>query len=113
MNKRLVLMLLLATGLLNARMALAHGGDEHSHKPITEAQAKERAVAEVAVLSGNGKVEKLWTKQEPSIAKQKFGSQTEWVATFENRDAKELLKKRLYVFLSLSGEFLAANHTGK
>ena len=41
----------------------------------------------------------------------KFLSQTEWVVTFTNE--KNVKKKKLYIFLKLNGEYIAANFTGK
>ena len=40
-----------------------------------------------------------------------FGKKTEWVVTFDNE--KGVKGKKLYIFLKLSGEFVAANFTGK
>lgn len=45
--------------------------------------------------------------------KKKFGKQLEWVVSFNNKSIKEADKQTLYIFLSLGGEYLAANYTGK
>ena len=41
----------------------------------------------------------------------KFGKKTEWVVTFNNK--KGLKGKKLFIFLKLNGDFVAANFTGK
>lgn len=36
----------------------------------------------------------------------------EWVVIFNNQKISESDKQKLYVFLTLNGEYIAANHTG-
>ena|SRR5688572_17424617 len=96
---------------LGAPLALGHGVG--GHHAIDEAEAKEKAVATVAELVAQGKVEAVWKTKQPKVEKKRFGKKKEWVATFENAESKDLTKKRLYVYLDMEGEFVAANHTGK
>lgn len=105
------LALIFAFALMSAASpGRAHSG--HSHKPVSETEAKERAVSAVIELVKLGKVDEKWKGRTPTLAKKKFGGQTEWVATFERPEAKDPTKRRLYVFLALDGEYLAANYTG-
>lgn len=99
-----------------ASFALAHpDGKPHQHKhapAIDEAAARERAQAEVERLIGAGKLEASWKGVAcKSLEKKPIKKRWEWLATFENPAAGK--DKLLYVFLKPSGEFVAANHTGK
>ena len=98
--------------LLVAPLALAHGGAAHSHELITEVRAKEIAKTTVGELTTQKKVDASWRDKEPKITQKKFFGKTEWVATFENPAVQDAAKKKLYVFLSLDGAVLGANHTG-
>jgi hypothetical protein len=95
--------------------ALAH--DDHHHKappkaPLSEEEVKTRAQEELQRLVTDQKVEASW-KEAGKLkgVEQKKGSKKEWLATFENATVAE--KKVLYVFLSATGDFVAANFTGK
>lgn len=112
MKKHLILFLITGFTLFGATAAIAHGGKEHSHELIQSGQARERAVAAVGKLVESGKVTAEWKTLLPTIQKKTFETATEWVATFENSTASDPDKRKLFVFLSLTGEFLAANHTG-
>ena len=59
-----------------------------------------------------GKIDKSWinAKHEKSI-KKKYAKRTEWIVTFLNENGVK--GKKLYIFLKLNGEFVAANFTGK
>ena len=94
--------------------ALAHPQHDEPMPPastISEDAAKTRAREEVVRLAALKKVEDSWI-QVPvkSVAKKTVDKRWEWLITFENAKAKE---KTLYVFLKPSGEFIAANFTGK
>ena len=91
-------------------------GDEHSHSHdlVNEDQAKKVASKNVARLAKKGKIDKSWTSVKPSSAEQKkFGKNVEWVVVFNNKNIKDSQKQTLYVFVSLSGKYIAANHSGK
>jgi hypothetical protein len=99
-----------------AQTALAH--DDHHHKappkaPISEEEVKTRAQEELQRLVTDQKVEASWKEagKLKSVEQKKKGSKKEWLATFENDTVAE--KKLLYVFLSTTGDFVAANFTGK
>lgn len=90
----------------------SHGGHSHSHAaPIEEDAVKIRAQEEITRLIKKGKLEDSWSKAEYiSSEKKSFKGKKEWLVTYKN-EASE--KKNLFIFLSLSGRFIAANHTGK
>jgi len=86
----------------------------HSHEAITQAQAEAIAVKSVGRLVSNGKVDKSWeTIKASTIEKKVFGGTQEWVVVFNNAGVADAEKRNLYIFLSVNGEYLAANHTGK
>jgi len=65
-------------------------------------------------LASSGKIDKSWaTVKVSKVEKKTFGNTPEWVVVFNNSDIADTEKRTLYVFLSVDGEYLAANHTGK
>ena len=98
---------------VGAGSALAH--ENHKHEApaseIGEEGAKARATEELGRLVSVKKVEASWKEGTFKAVEKKTNKKGwEWLITFENKNAKD---KTLYVFLKSSGEFLAANFTGK
>jgi len=96
--------------------AIAGEGHDHSHShdPVSQSQAEAMATKSLSNLVDKGKIDKSWksikaTKSE----KKKFGSNMEWVVIFNNKTISDPQKQTLYIFLTLGGEYLAANYTGK
>ena len=93
----------------------AHG----SHEPaaakteiLGDEAARGRAADEVKRLVSVKKVDASWADAKlKSMEKKNSEGKWEWLATFENGAAAK--DKLLYVFLKPSGEFVAANFTGK
>lgn len=97
-----------------ATLAGAGHDHGHSHDHVSQGQAELAAIKSVARLVEKGKVDKSWKpigvmKSE----KKKFGKSTEWVVSFKNKKISDTSKQTLYIFLSLGGEYIAANFTGK
>jgi hypothetical protein len=95
--------------------AVAGSGHDHSqgHAAITQAQAESIAIKNVAKLADKGKLDKGWTSVKPSkVEKKSFSGTPEWVIVFNNNDIADPEKRTLYIFLSIGGDYLAANHTG-
>ncbi|WP_309891277.1 DUF6488 family protein [Archangium sp.] len=117
MNARAAL-LSVALASLAGQSALAH---ENHHHPAARAElgeegAKARAQQELERLVSIQKVEASWKEsgQLKGVEKKKgAGKAWEWLATFENPTVADKSKKVLYVFLKPTGEFVAANFTGK
>ena len=111
--------LILATILsLFVAPSIVRAGEGHNHdhdKPALEDKSvvETRGKEELKRLLAKGKVDASWkdVSAVKSVEKKSFGKKWEWVVIFENPAAKE--DKLLYVFLKASGEFLAANHSGK
>lgn len=116
---------LTAALVLSSNLAFAHPGGHGDEAPpmekptkpvaIDEAKAKARALEEVERLVTAKKIDESWKKagKLSEIKKKGEGDNWEWLITFDNAGVKEKDKKRLFVFLKQSGEFVAANFTGK
>jgi hypothetical protein len=105
---------LLFTSLVFAGAGHEHGpGGSHTLGPISASAAIKKAEGQVKSLIERGKLDKSWTDIKASEASQKdFGKGAEWVVTFKN-DKAEAGKQILYVFYTLTGNYLATNFTGK
>lgn len=89
-------------------------GHSHSHDPVSQGKAEEVAKQNVARLVDKGKIDKSWKSTSVAKAeKKKFGQKMEWVVSFKNDKISDTSKQTLYVFLSLTGDYIAANYTGK
>jgi len=89
-------------------------GHSHSHDPVDQGQAEKLAAKSVAMLVGKGKIAGSWKSAAVAKSeKKKFGNRTEWVVSFQNDKVSDSTKKTLYVFLTLTGDYVAANFTGK
>jgi hypothetical protein len=112
MKSGLIAVLLTAGG---GHVALAHPNHVHpAAKPeVDEAGAKARAQAELERLLSVKKIDATW-KDVPvsTVEKKQMKKRWEWLVTFDN-PAPDAKKKTLYVFLKPSGDFVAANFTGK
>ena len=100
---------LLFTGLLATAVAHPGHGD-----PISREQAVQRGSEEIGRLVSAGKLEKSWKIAAMLKTADVHGASDsrEWALTFSNPQAKPE-QQTLYVFLSETGEYLAANFTGK
>lgn len=89
-------------------------GHGHSHEPVTQEQAEHSANDIVIQLVEKGKIESSWKSTPVNKAmKKKFGDNMEWVINFRNEKISDPAKQNLYIFLNLSGEYIAANYSGK
>jgi hypothetical protein len=88
-------------------------GKGHSHDPINAEAAGKRGMHIVAVLVKRKIVPASWLKMKPaSIEETKRRSRREWKVTFKNPEIKNPKKQTLYVFLSITGHYKAANYSG-
>jgi len=109
---RKLLISMFAIGLLATGSAFAHGG--HDHEPIDKEKAIEKAKVVVSQMVKKSKLDASWENVKSIKASKKaFKEGNEWFISFENKTIKDSSKSTLYVFLTLSGEYLAANFTGK
>lgn len=117
--------LLLIGFILSAFTGLAMAGNQHDHDSdhghspsqvvaVDDVTATANATNIVATLVEKGKLDKSWASvTASSVEKQTFEGQDEWVVSFFNPEITDLAKQKLYVFLANTGEYIAANHTGK
>lgn len=95
--------------------ALAGAGHDHGppRDPVSQAKAEAIAMENLAKLVTGGKLDPSWKAVSVAKAEQKnFGGHMEWVVSFKNTAISDPAKQTLYVFLTISGEYLAANFTG-
>lgn len=92
-----------------------HGHDHgHSHGPVDQDTAILKASKIVNSLVARKTIEQSWKSIKLSLIEKKvFKGSTEWVATFENKKIEDVNKRKLYIFLTLGGDYIAANYTGK
>jgi hypothetical protein len=114
----MVLFVFTASPLLSTKV-YAHGTDHGPSsptqvtEPITEKRAYELATSIVESIVQKGKIDKSWLKVKPSDAvKKQISNRFEWVVSYKNPAVEDKSKQTLYVFLGITGEYLAANFTG-
>ena len=92
-----------------------HGhGHSHSQVAVDDVTAKSNATNIVAELVKREKLESSWASITAStVEKQEFEGTPEWVVIFVNDTISDVTKQKLYVFLTISGEYIAANYTGE
>ncbi|KDB53670.1 hypothetical protein X805_07520 [Sphaerotilus natans subsp. natans DSM 6575] len=98
----------------------AHAGADaschfHGSKPAAEATVVGCATQYKNQLVAGSKVDKSWQDiAKPEKVEQIEGKKgKEWRITFRNPAVTDKAKDTLYLFYSLPGNFIAANHTGQ
>lgn len=92
------------------------GGTCHFHgsTPAKEETVLTCAAQRKEALVASGKLDASWKTLKHAQVEQIDGKKgKEWKVVFKNPAAPDKEKQTLYVFLSLPGNVLAANHTGK
>ncbi|VAW45931.1 hypothetical protein MNBD_GAMMA04-1864 [hydrothermal vent metagenome] len=93
-----------------------HGDDHgHSHAPeeLNQKAIKQKATEIIHSLIEKNKIDPSWaTISANSAEKKSFDNRMEWVVIFNNPKITDMDKQKLYVFLTLNGEYIAANYTG-
>ena len=111
------LLLTFALGILPMTAIAGSGhdhGHSHSYTPVNETTAKDNANKIVAALVKRKKLDDSWASiTASSIEKKTFKGNSEWLAIFVNNEITDDNKQKLYVFLTLGGDYIAANFTGK
>ena len=89
-------------------------GHGHSHEPVNQATANSKATKIIANFIKQKVLNKSWAGTTVSSSEKKiFNGEQEWVVSFINKKVEDAKKRKLYVFLTLSGDYIAANYTGK
>ena len=114
--KTLATTLFLSTLLFGTPLMAGSGHDHgHSHdaEQVNETTAEENADNVIASLIEDRKIDKSWsTIKANSVEKKEYDGHPEWVVIYNNEDISDLDKQTLYVFLTISGEYIAANYSG-
>ena len=89
-------------------------GHSHSQSPVNQETAKENATEIITALVKRNKLENSWsTITASSIEKITVQGNPEWQVIFVNDKITDAKKQKLYVFLTLGGDYIAANFAGK
>lgn len=110
-----IIILTLLLGIFPLAVIAGAGHDHgHSHDPVSQLTAEETAIKSVAKLVDKGKIDKTWKSIGVAKSEKKeFSGHKEWVISFKNTNISDSSKQTLYIFLSLTGEYIAANFSGK
>lgn len=111
----LAIILSLFSGFVMAGGGHNHGhGHSHSNTAVNQETAKVNATKIVVSLANRKKLDNSWaTVKANSVEKKEFKGNPEWVVVFVNDEITDPAKKTLYVFLTLGGDYIAANYSGK
>jgi len=114
--KNFITIAVLGIGLCFSNITLAGAGAPgHTHAHDIDANGAKQAGEKVlTTLVQRKKIDQSWNGAKPiSAEKKQFKSATEWVVTFNNAQVSDKSKQNLYIFLSTSGKYIAANFTGQ
>lgn len=116
--KKIISIASLVATLSFAPAAFSGGGGGgchfHGNAPIKESILTGCANEQKDALISNGKIDASWKAVKLDKAETVEGkSMKEWKLTFKNLAEKDATKQTLYMFYSLTGNFIAANFTGK
>ena len=108
---------LILSSLLFGTPVIAGSGHDHGHShaqaPVNKETAEKNAEKVVASLVESNKLDKSWSSEIASGSEKKvFSGRPEWVVSFTNDRISDTSKQKLYVFLTLEGDYIAANYTG-
>lgn len=81
---------------------------------IEKASAETRAKNVVMTMIDRNAVEASWATVKPTSAQLRMGRDgIEWMVQFDNPKVRDPAKRKLFVFLTSDGSYLATNHTGQ
>ncbi len=104
--KTVVLSLLLATSVI--------AGPSHGKKPVTQQVAIEKANEILSTLIKKGTITKSWSSiKADSAIKKRDGSHYDWLVLFVNESIIDKDKQKIYVFLTMAGDYITVNYTGE
>lgn len=82
-------------------------------REVDKKTAEKNAEKKIASLIEKNKLEKSWASiKASSVEKKDNNGTTEWVIIYNNAKVTEADKHKLYIFLTMGGEYIAANYTG-
>ncbi len=115
--KKIISIATLITAVFFAPTVFAGGGGSchfHGNAPVKEVVVVGCATEYKDGLASNGKLDPSWKGATIGKAETVEGKKMkEWKLTFKNPTEKDASKQTLYMFYTLTGNFIAANFTGK
>jgi len=109
----IVNLVLLLTAILVQASDHTEQAPNHSAALVDISTAQTNAKDIISNLINNNKLSHEWIEAKViSTEKKIFSGNTEWVIVFFNSKADNKDKQKIYVFLSLAGEYIAVNFTG-
>lgn len=107
----------LVAALAFAPAVFASGGGGchfHGHAPVKESILTGCANEQKDALISKGKIDASWKSGKLEKSETVEGkSMKEWKFTFKNPAEKDASKQTLYMFYTLTGNFIGANFNGK
>ena len=89
-------------------------GHSHSHAPVNHATANTNAAKIVSALVKRNKLDNTWASiSASSVEKKLFQGKQGWVVVYVNDKITDSDKRTLYIYLTLGGDYIAANYTGE
>ncbi len=86
----------------------------YGNQPASETAVNQCAAQRRDSLIKTGQLDPSWQTVQPAKPEQGDGQKAEeWTVVFQNPTVTDTSKKTRHMFFSLSGNFIAANHTGK
>ena len=114
--KAMIIVIAVAGTTLFASGGHSHdeNGGHHSYTtPVNKTVAKEKAFEVVNSFIKKNVIDKSWSSSSMDTAEKKvINKNEEWVVIFINKKIKDKKKEKIYVFLTPSGKYIAANYTG-
>ena len=115
--KKFISLAALTVTLFAAPSAFAGGGGGchfHGNAPVKESVLTGCASEYKDALAASGKINASWKGVKLDTAETVEGKRMkEWKFTFKNPAEPDTTKQTLYMFYTLTGNFIAANFTGK
>jgi len=115
--KHLTIAIVSAAALLGAAPAFADKGSSchfHGSKPAAEETVLTCAAQRKDSLVSSGKLDASWKAVKHEKIEQVDGKKgKEWKVSFKNASVTDAAKNTLYVFMSLPGNYIASNFSGK
>lgn len=106
---------LILSSLLFGAPVIAGSGHTHSHAqtPANQETVEKNAEKVLVSLAERKKLDGSWASiTAASAEKKQFNGRSEWVVIFINDNIADTNKQKIYVFMTLAGEYIAANYTG-
>lgn len=100
-----------------SQSATAGGGEDchfHGNRPVEQVTVLKCADQRKQKLVSGGKIDASWASiKHESISTIDGQKGKEWKVVFKNPTSTDKSKTDLFLFFSASGNFIAANHSGK